>query len=121
MLHEARPRVVGPLVRADGFMLPFRDDSLDRVFAGHFYGHLRRDRRDPFLTEARRLAPGLVILDAALRGEGEAEELQRRVLSDGSSHLVYKRYFTAQALLEELGGGDVLFEGRWFVLVSSAR
>lgn len=121
MLLEARARVDGPLVRADGLVLPFRADSFDRVFSGHFYGHLVRDRRYPFLTEARRLAPELVILDAALRREVGPEGLQRRILSDGSSHLVYKRYFTARELLGELGGGHVLFEGRWFVLVASPR
>jgi hypothetical protein len=30
---------------------------------------------------------------------------------------VYKRYFRADELVEELGGGEVLHEGRWFVMV----
>jgi hypothetical protein len=30
---------------------------------------------------------------------------------------VYKRYFTGAGLAEELGGGEVLHAGRWFVLV----
>jgi hypothetical protein len=39
------------------------------------------------------------------------------VLNDGSRWSVYKRFFTGEGLLAELGGGEVLFEGRWFVLV----
>jgi ubiquinone/menaquinone biosynthesis C-methylase UbiE len=121
MLREARNRVAGPLVRADGLTLPFRGEAFDRVFSGHFYGHLAVDERERFLAEARHLASELVILDAALRDEVEAEELQRRVLEDGSSHVVYKRYFTDAQLRDEVGGGDVLFEGRWFVMVASTR
>ena len=36
---------------------------------------------------------------------------------DGSRHDVYKRYFTAEGLAAELGGGDTLHAGRWFVAV----
>jgi hypothetical protein len=39
------------------------------------------------------------------------------VLNDGSSWEVYKRYFTGAGLAEELGGGEVLFEGEYFVVV----
>ncbi len=86
MLREARSRVDGRLVNGDALSPPFRDHSFDRVFTGHFYGHLRdRDRRERFLLEARRLAPELVVLDSALRDEVRPEELQERVLSDGSS------------------------------------
>ena len=42
-----------------------------------------------------------------------------RVLGDGSRHNVYKRFFTASQLAAELGGGETLHEGRWFVAVSS--
>jgi ubiquinone/menaquinone biosynthesis C-methylase UbiE len=119
MLHKARGRLEGPLVRADARSLPFGPHSFERVFAGHFYGHLPVGDRDRFLTEVRRIAPELVVLDAALRDGVAPEELQERVLSDGSTHVVYKRYFTAGQLLAESGGGDVLFQGRWFVLVSS--
>jgi hypothetical protein len=62
-----------------------------------------------------------VIVDAALRDDTEAEEQQERILNDGSRWLVYKRYFTAGELLAELGGGDVVYDGRWFVAVSSPR
>ena len=49
------------------------------------------------------------------------EQMQERVLNDGSSHRVFKRYFTAEQLADELGGARVLFDGRWFVVVKSPR
>jgi hypothetical protein len=58
-----------------------------------------------------------VVVDAALRDDVEAEEWQERMLSDGSRFEVYKRFFTGRGLAEELGGGEILFEGRWFVVV----
>jgi len=121
MLTESRARHPHPLVRADAFSLPFRDDSFDRVFTGHFYGHLDPDQRARFLTEVQRVAPDLVVLDAALHDAVEPEQIQERILNDGSSHSVFKRYFTAGQLAEELGGGRVILDGRWFVLVSSPR
>ena len=36
---------------------PFRSDSFDRVFTGHFYGHLDPEQRARFLAESRRIAP----------------------------------------------------------------
>jgi ubiquinone/menaquinone biosynthesis C-methylase UbiE len=119
MLAESRARHGHTLVRADAFALPFRDDSFDRVFTGHFYGHLHPEQRARFLAESRRLAPSLVVLDATLRDDVEPEQTQERILTDGSSHRVFKRYFTAKQLSSELGGGRALFEGRWFVMVES--
>jgi ubiquinone/menaquinone biosynthesis C-methylase UbiE len=120
MLAESRARHGHPLVRADAFALPFRDDSFDRLFTGHFYGHLDPEQRARFLAESRRIAPALVVLDAALRDDVEPEQMQERILNDGSSHRVFKRYLTASQLSSELGGARVLFEGRWFVIVESA-
>ena len=119
MLAESRARHDHPLVRADAFALPFRDDSFDRVFTGHFYGHLHPEQRARFLAESRRIAPALLVLDTALRDGVEPEQTQERILNDGSSHRVFKRYFTAPQLSRELGGGRVLFSGRWFVIVES--
>jgi demethylmenaquinone methyltransferase/2-methoxy-6-polyprenyl-1,4-benzoquinol methylase len=67
------------------------------------------------------VAAELVVVDAAIHPAVEAEQVQERVLNDGSRHHVYKRYFTADELAEELGDGRVLFEGRWFLAVGSAR
>ena len=93
--------------------------AFDRVFTANFYGHLVEHERGPFLAEARRVAGDLVVLDAALQDGGEAEQWQERKLNDGSRHRVYKRFFTPEGLLGELGGGRVLHAGRWFVAVAS--
>ena len=57
---------------------------------------------------------------SALRPEGVAEDWQERVLDDGSRHSVYKRWFTAEGLARELGGGEVVHAGPWFVAVRSS-
>jgi ubiquinone/menaquinone biosynthesis C-methylase UbiE len=106
-------------VQGDGLELPFEDGSFDRVFTSHFYGHLEEDERLRFLAEARRVAPELVVFDAALHGGEPRNEYQERVLNDGTRWTVYKRFFTGDALLAELGGGTILHEGRWFVLVAA--
>jgi len=105
-------------ITADALPLPAPDAAFERIFTGHFYGHLE----DPhaFLAEARRVAGELVIADSAVRPDHEPVEWQERVLNDGSRHEVYKRYFTGAGLVEELGGGEVLHEGPWFVLVRLA-
>ena len=84
-----------------------------------FYGHLQDRDRERFLAEARRVAPELVVVDAALRDDVEPEQLEERVLNDGSRWTVYKRFFTPEGLLAELGGGRVVYAGRWFVAVAS--
>ena len=120
MLEVARERVPGAtFVQGDALALPGPDGSFDRVFTGHFYGHLPADEHTRFLAEAARVARELVVVDSALRDEVEPEEWQVRVLNDGSRHRVYKRYFTGEGLASELGAGDVLMDGRWFVVVRS--
>ena len=99
--------------------LPFPDGSFNRVFTGHFYGHLEPRERGRFVQEARRVARELVVVDSALRDDVEPEDWQERVLNDGSRWTVYKRYFTPDALLAELGGGRTIFSGRWFVAVAA--
>jgi len=122
MLAVARERVrAATFVESDALTLPFADGAFDRVFTGHFYGHLSRAERERFRAEVARIATELVVVDSALRDEVDAEEWQERVLKDGSRHRVYKRYFTGEGLAEELGGGTVLLAGRWFVVVRSTR
>jgi SAM-dependent methyltransferase len=120
MLGIARHRVPGPMVRGDALRLPFRDGSFERVFAGHLYGHLTAARAGRFRSEAFRVAPELVVLDGAVRPEVEPEQVQERTLNDGSTHRVYKRFFDPGSLVKELGRGEVLVGGRWFVLVACA-
>jgi ubiquinone/menaquinone biosynthesis C-methylase UbiE len=120
MLDEARRQAPkARFVQGDALDLPFEDGSFDRVFTGHFYGHLERADRERFLADARRLAPELVVVDSALRDDVEPVQRQERILNDGSRWEVYKRYFEPDALAEELGGGDTLHAGRWFVAVRS--
>jgi SAM-dependent methyltransferase len=120
MVEVAAARLPGArVVQGDAVPLPFADGELDRVFTGHFYGHLLADERERFLAEAWRVASELVVVDSALREGIAAEEWQERVLNDGTRHRVYKRYFTGAGLADELGGGDVLHDGRWFVVVAA--
>ena len=118
MLEIARARVpAAAFVRGDGIELPFPDGAFERIFTGHFYGHLEEAERRGFVAEARRVAGELVVVDSALREGHEPVEIQERVLEDGSRWEVYKRYFTAAGLADELGGGRVVHAGRWFVAV----
>lgn len=120
MLQEARRQAPeATFVQGDALSAPFDDGAFERVFTGHFYGHLDERQRARFLAEARRLAPELVVVDSALRADVEPEEHQERVLNDGSRWEVYKRYFEPDALTRELGGGETLLAGRWFVAVRS--
>ena len=106
-------------LQSDALRLPFQDATFDRLFTSHFYGHLEEHERERFLAEARRVAPELVVVDSALREDVEPVELQERFLSDGSRWQVYKRFFEPEGLARELGGGEILFAGRWFVAVRS--
>ncbi len=118
MLEAAQAQVPdAAFVHGDALELPFPDGSFERVFTSHFYGHLEEPKRFRFLTEARRVAPELVIVDAALHGGGARAERQERVLKGGTRWRVCKRFFTGAGLADELGGGRVLHEGRWFVVV----
>lgn len=120
MLDIAASRMpAASVVRGDAVPLPFGNGDFERVFTSHFYGHLLDHERGPFLHEARRVGTQLVVVDSALRPEVAAEQWQERVLEDGSRHDVYKRFFSASQLADELGGGDILHEGRWFVAVVS--
>jgi SAM-dependent methyltransferase len=106
-------------VQGDALALPFDDGSFERVFTSHFYGHLEEGERERFLGEARRVASELLVVDAGLHDGTERVEWQERRLKDGSCWQVYKRFFTPERLLAELGGGRVLHAGRWFVAVAS--
>jgi ubiquinone/menaquinone biosynthesis C-methylase UbiE len=122
MVQTARARMPhARVLRADAVPLPFAADEFNRVFTSHFYGHLLERERASFLAEARRVAEELVVVDSALRPDGTPEAWQERTLNDGTAHRVYKRWFTAGGLAAELGGGEVLFDGDWFVAVLAAR
>ena len=120
MLELARTRAPrATLVQGDALALPFPNHAFGRVVTAHFYGHLDPDDRERFLAEARRVARELVVVDAAVRPDHELEEVQQRELPDGTTWPVLKRYFTTDVLVGELGGGEVLHDGDWFVVVRS--
>ena len=116
MAAIARSRLSdGTALVGDGLRLAVADRAFDRVFTGHFYGHLPPAERSAFLAEARRVAGELVVVDSALRPGVEAEQWQQRVLNDDSRHWVYKRYLSGNQLSEEIGG-QTLLDGQWFVV-----
>jgi demethylmenaquinone methyltransferase/2-methoxy-6-polyprenyl-1,4-benzoquinol methylase len=118
MVAVAAERLPGArVVQGDAVPLPFADGEFDRIFTGHFYGHLLEGERERFVAEARRVARELVVVDSALHDGVDPEEWQERSLNDGTRHRVYKRYFRGAALAAELGGGEVLHDARWFVAV----
>jgi len=117
MLEVARKQAPNArFVQGDALDLPFEDNAFDRVFASYFYCHLEEAERVRFLAEARRVAPELVIV-ASVQGKGDpAVRWEERRLKDGSTWTVFKRVFSGEQLASELGG-EVVFEGAWFVVV----
>ena len=115
MVAIAQSRLpTGLAILGDALHLVVADRAFDRVFTGHFYGHLPPAEREAFLSEARRVAGELVVVDSARRPGVDSGQWQEGVLNDGSRHRVYKRYFTADQLAGELDG-EPLFDGAWFV------
>lgn len=104
----------GVAIIGDALTLPFADNAFQRVFTGHFYGHLPDGERAAFLAEAGRVASELIVVDTARRDDRPAEHWEPRQLNDGSRHAVYKRYLTAEQLAQEIGGLPMI-DGRWFV------
>ena len=120
MIEIASKRIPeAAFVEADAIPLPFDDSSFDRVFTGHFYGHLDSAERAAFVAEAHRVAPELIVVDSAVRPDHDREEIQERILNDGSAFEVYKRYFDGAELADELGGGAIVHESEWFVMVAT--
>ena len=110
MVEIARSRGVDAL-QGDALAPPPGD--YERIFSSHFYGHLDARQRERF----RALADGkeLVVVDSALRPGQPDEDWQERTLNDGSTHRVYKRWFTPESLQAELGQGQVFHAGTWLI------
>jgi ubiquinone/menaquinone biosynthesis C-methylase UbiE len=113
LAHRQAPSA--EFVSGDALALPFADGTFERVFASYFYCHLEEDERARFLAEARRVAPQLVIVASVHRDDDAFDRWEERRLEDGSTWTVYKRVFTGEQLAAELGG-EVVFEGSWFVV-----
>jgi ubiquinone/menaquinone biosynthesis C-methylase UbiE len=122
MLELARrqaPRA--KFVQADVPPLPFEDDAFDRVIASNFYSHLDSlALRRTFLAEAFRVAPEVVVVEQAWRPGLPEDGWEARTLMDGSHFELFKRYYTAAALRDELGGA-VLLETPTFIVVRAER
>jgi hypothetical protein len=65
------------------------------------------------------VAPELVIVASRLKDEVEPERYEERMLQDGTRWTVFKRYFRPEQLADELGGGEVLHLGHYFLVVRS--
>jgi hypothetical protein len=105
-------------VRGDALELPFPDGSFERIFISNLYGLFHWPERERFVREARGVGAELVVLETAETRSATAEAWEERPLLDGSRHRIYRRYFTAEGLAEELGAGKVLFAGQWLVMVA---
>jgi ubiquinone/menaquinone biosynthesis C-methylase UbiE len=120
-LRLLRSRVPGvPAIRGDALHLPLRVRSVDRVFAAHIYGILDKSGRNALLSEARRVAGELVILDSGRPAGVLAVQWQQRTSGlDQQLYRVLRRHFDAQELADEIGG-QVLYAGRFYVMVASS-
>lgn len=79
MLTEARRRLPErTFVQGDALALPFADGAFERIFTSYFYCHLVEEDRVRFLTEARRVAPELVVMGSHHNGD-EPEQRWRTV------------------------------------------
>jgi hypothetical protein len=115
-LLEGNPSV--PVLRADARRLPLADRAVKRVFATHIYGLLETGTAAVVISEARRVAHQVVILDAGRPQGVPAEHWQHRILPDGSEWQIFRRHFTPDALADEVSG-SVLFGGRFYVLIAA--
>jgi hypothetical protein len=115
-LSDRMPAV--PVVRADAFHLPVHDRAVRRVFAAHIYGLLDRVSAARLISEARRVADEVLVLDAGCPEGVPREHWQDRTLPDGSRWKIYRRHFQPGDLAGEIGG-SVLFGGRFYVLVGA--
>jgi SAM-dependent methyltransferase len=118
MLERARKRVPDAVfVLADVPPLPFPAGSFDRALVGHVYSHIERvDDRASFVADALRVTSELIVVEQAWHQHLLREGWERRPLADGSEQRVFKRYFTADDLADELGA-QVLLDTPTFVAV----
>ncbi len=87
------------------------------MFAAHIYGLLTEEQRRSFLSEVRRIAEELVVVDAGRPLGVPTEHWQRRTLG-GETFRVFRRHFESEALAAEIDGRP-LFSGRFYVVVSA--
>lgn len=106
-------------VRGDALALPSPTGRSTGSSRATSTDTLARASGDGSSPRRRGVAPELVVVDSALRDGIEPSQLQERLVADSSRFWIFKRYFTTDQLAEEVGGGRVLYAGRWFVAVAS--
>ncbi|MEV2254514.1 class I SAM-dependent methyltransferase [Streptomyces sp. NPDC050147] len=95
--------------------LPFATGAFDRLVTANFYGLLRPAERALFLTEARRVARELLVID--LRSDSGTHQERHEVRTvEQDTYSIYRRRFTPQSLSTELDG-EVIYGGRYFLVV----
>lgn len=94
------------VIQGDIDPLPFDDGAFDRVVTSHFLHHLPSERRTAFVAEAQRVGGELVVV----------EDIQQ---APAHGHGQHRHAYTAEGLVAELGGGRVLHQGTWFVVVAA--
>ena len=104
---------------ADALELPFEDGSFDRLFTGHFYGHLEEEERERFLGEARRVARELVIVDSSVQHSPVDEEFQPRVLRTDRAGRSTSATSRARGSPTSWAAARRSSKGHWFVVVRS--
>jgi len=118
MLAIARRRLPhANVVRASVPSLPFADRSFGRAFAANLYGHLTEQQRADLVSETRRVAGEIVILEQLAEDGLFREGPEERELLDGTRMTIHKCYFTVERLSSEIGGGEVLMNGPMFAIV----
>jgi ubiquinone/menaquinone biosynthesis C-methylase UbiE len=122
MLAIAAGRLPGArLVNAQVPPLPFASRSFERAFAANLYGHLAAPQRAELISEMRRVANEIVILDQLADDGRFRDGPEERVLLDGTRMTIHKCYFTVDRLLSEIGGGEVLMDGPVLAIVRSRQ
>ncbi len=85
MLEIARERVPrADFIRGEALQMPFRDGAFDRVFASFFYGLLAPGDKERFLSEARRVAGEVTLVEPTpeWEPEGRREVWEERSLDE---------------------------------------
>jgi hypothetical protein len=114
--HENCPAV--PVLRADAMLLPVAGKSIERVFISHVYGLLLPDEGAALLTEARRVADEIVVLDSGRPPGAQPEQWQTRSLPDETTYPIFRRHLDIDTLVNEIDG-EGLFDGQYFVMAAA--
>ncbi len=127
MLSECRKRInelkLGgrcDLVQGDFFKASFENTLFDSALVGFLLGHLSCEGEEAFFRKLRRiLTPGsqLMVIDSAWSKRRQQyrqkESVQERVLNDGSTFSIYKRYFSKSDVKETLHRHRFQLDSYW--------